>query len=180
MSQLNLDDNEYPSQKDIINDFENPNEDNNPPPIFYTKDEVDELLLNSITAIATKVDNQTQESIDTSIDYTQGQQAIKKYVALLTQTGTNAPVATVLENTLSGTPVWTRLTTGTYRMSLANEFTVGKTMGFIHNYSSNPGVSYGFLSIGINADFINIKTNQDGVGTDAIFLGCCIEIRVYP
>ena len=30
----------------------------------------------------------------------------KVYTALLTQTGTNAPVATVLENTLGGTPVW--------------------------------------------------------------------------
>lgn len=29
----------------------------------------------------------------------------KVYTALLTQTGTDAPVATVLENTLGGTPI---------------------------------------------------------------------------
>lgn len=40
---------------------------------------------------------------------------IKVYTALLTQTSTNAPVATVLQNTLGGTITWTRVDTGRYR-----------------------------------------------------------------
>ena len=36
----------------------------------------------------------------------------KVYTALLTQSGTNAPVATVLENTLGGEIVWSRINPG--------------------------------------------------------------------
>lgn len=36
------------------------------------------------------------------------------YTALLTQTSTNAPVATVLNNTTGSTLTWTRQTTGVY------------------------------------------------------------------
>ena len=38
----------------------------------------------------------------------------RSYTALLTQTGTNAPVANVLENTLGGEVVWTRDAVGSY------------------------------------------------------------------
>jgi hypothetical protein len=46
----------------------------------------------------------------------------KVYKALLTQTGTDAPVATVLENTLSGTPVWSYDGVGLYYLTLSGEF----------------------------------------------------------
>jgi hypothetical protein len=41
----------------------------------------------------------------------------KVYTALLTQTGTAAPVATVLENTFAGTPSWSRFNTGGYLLT---------------------------------------------------------------
>lgn len=46
----------------------------------------------------------------------------KKYVATLTQSGTNAPVATVLENTLGGTVVWARVDLGRYTATLTGAF----------------------------------------------------------
>jgi len=46
----------------------------------------------------------------------------KKYVALLTQTGTDAPVATVLENSLGGTVVWSYNGVGAYRAILSGAF----------------------------------------------------------
>jgi len=52
--------------------------------------------------------------------------APKVYKALLTQTGTSAPVATVLVNTLSGTPVWSRSSAGTYVLTLASEWQTNK------------------------------------------------------
>lgn len=52
---------------------------------------------------------------------------VKSYVALLTQSGTDAPVATVLENTLGGTVVWTRDSAGVYIGTLASAFTENKT-----------------------------------------------------
>ena len=47
---------------------------------------------------------------------------VKVYRALLTQTGTDAPVATVLENTLGGEVVWTRDDIGLYTGTLAGAF----------------------------------------------------------
>jgi len=51
----------------------------------------------------------------------------KVYTALLTQSGTDAPIATVLENTL-GDIVWSRgETAGIYFATLSGAFTVNKT-----------------------------------------------------
>lgn len=50
------------------------------------------------------------------------------YTALLTQSGTDAPVATVLENTLGGTVVWSYLSTGSYIGTLTGAFTDNKTI----------------------------------------------------
>lgn len=52
----------------------------------------------------------------------------KFYKAILTQTGTNVPVATVLENSLGDDIVWTRNSTGDYTGTLLGAFTVGKTV----------------------------------------------------
>ncbi|MFH1852545.1 MAG: hypothetical protein ABIA75_09385 [Candidatus Neomarinimicrobiota bacterium] len=54
---------------------------------------------------------------------------VKVYRALLTQTGTDAPVATVLENSLGGVLVWTRSSTGVYTGTLAGVFLSGKVFG---------------------------------------------------
>jgi len=50
---------------------------------------------------------------------------VKEYVASLSQTGTDAPVATVLKNTLGGTLVWSRGSAGLYQATLAGAFPTG-------------------------------------------------------
>ncbi len=55
----------------------------------------------------------------------------KVYMATLTQSSTSAPVATVLNNTLGGTLVWTRSSTGIYVGTFASPFTANKTQVFI-------------------------------------------------
>jgi len=52
---------------------------------------------------------------------------VETYVALLTQTGTSAPVATVLRNDLDGTVVWSYVSPGVYRATLAGAFLADKT-----------------------------------------------------
>lgn len=60
----------------------------------------------------------------------------KVYTALLTQTGTSAPVATVLENTL-GDIIWTIQGVGQYIGLSSGLFTLNKTFILINdNYSS--------------------------------------------
>lgn len=75
----------------------------------------------------------------------------KVYSALLTQSGTDAPIATVLENTLGGTVAWRREAVGVYYGTLVGAFTKDKTM--CPPYSSNfndEGTSSVFLPLSIN------------------------------
>lgn len=55
----------------------------------------------------------------------------KTYAATLTQAGTAAPVAVVLENQLSGPIVWARTGVGVYTGTLTAAFSVGKTVASI-------------------------------------------------
>jgi hypothetical protein len=55
----------------------------------------------------------------------------KVYRANLSQTGTNAPVATVFENTLGGTLVWARGSTGEYTATLNGNFTTAAKVGLL-------------------------------------------------
>ena len=54
-----------------------------------------------------------------------------EYTAIINQQGTNAPVATVLKNTLNKPVNFTRLQAGTYMMFCANKFTLMKTVVYI-------------------------------------------------
>ena len=112
-----------------------------------------------------------------------------EYVALLTQTGTSAPVATVLKNTLSGTVVWTRDSSGTYNGTLMGAFTPNKTVSFVGQISAIEGnLSYSVINTNVNAIFLMtgdvfiIDTNGPiGVtATDGMLNSTPVEIRVYP
>jgi len=56
-----------------------------------------------------------------------GGRPYNSYTALLTQSGTSAPVATVLENTI-GNIVWTRYGVGNYKGTLTGAFVENKTV----------------------------------------------------
>ncbi len=102
------------------------------------------------------------------------------YTALLSQTGTSAPVATVLENTLGGTVVWTRDDAGEYTATLSGAFTVNKT------WLATPGFDWSstlkYANIG-RTDANSLKlftTTEDGTTTADEWTALPIEIRVYP
>tara|TARA_R110000796_G_scaffold240223_1_gene361207 strand:+ start:22 stop:486 length:465 start_codon:yes stop_codon:yes gene_type:complete len=64
----------------------------------------------------------------------------KTYTALLTQAGTAAPVATILQNTTSETFTWTRQSGGNYTITASSAlFIANKTMVFLnagHGYQA--------------------------------------------
>jgi hypothetical protein len=99
------------------------------------------------------------------------------YTALLSQSGTDAPVATVLENTLGGEVVWSRGAEGYYVATLADTFTVNKTF-FLHNGQGSSIVSTGNdsqpNSVYVQKEAVNPLGAQDGLAE------FCLEIRVYP
>jgi hypothetical protein len=101
----------------------------------------------------------------------------KVYTATLNQTGTAAPVATVLRNELSGTPVWTRSGTGAYLLTLTGEFTPGKTFLIC---GTPTGTVTGPFNLGYNnVNEIGLNTLQSGSLTDGLLDVCAVEIRVY-
>ena len=100
----------------------------------------------------------------------------KVYTALLSQSGTSAPVATVLENTLGGTVVWSYVSIGQYRGTLTGAFLSNKTVVFLTNV-------YGkyFLTGGReNDNSVMIGTQApNGGSTNGDLSNSSIEIRVY-
>lgn len=112
------------------------------------------------------------------------------YTALLTQTSTNAPVATILENTLGGTVVWTYGSTGNYVATLIGAFTAAKTVifGLTNNINSASDDTLGTAAGRTDADALFLNTYDittdgaaDVIKTDAddLLTAVPIEIRVY-
>lgn len=105
----------------------------------------------------------------------------KVYVALLTQAGTAAPVATILENTLGGVPTWVRNNPGLYQANLTGVFVNGKTWVITNSYmgGSAQDVPISYKPSGNNS--VRVETYNSGLfGIDNALNGGQIEIRVYP
>lgn len=108
----------------------------------------------------------------------------KVYTALLTQSGTDAPVATVLENTLGGTVVWSYWSIGNYRGTLVGAFPASKTIIQYDPFAffSGDGIMY----VEKNDDIITVQTRQnlwDGTfptSIDGYLNNTYIQILVYP
>ena len=94
----------------------------------------------------------------------------KVYTAILTQTGTSAPTAIVLENTI-GSIVWSRTVAGGYFATLTGAFITDKTTVLITNGSSNGTYIHGAA---VSTSNVNVITADDGQIDRAT-----IEIRVY-
>lgn len=103
----------------------------------------------------------------------------KKYVALLSQTGSNAPTATILENTLGGTITWSRNLSGNYTGTLTGAFTANKT--WFHVTASDPAGNAMLADMArVSANTIGLITKNDTLDNVDGWTNISIEIRVYP
>ena len=96
------------------------------------------------------------------------------YTALITQAGTAAPVATILQNTTGGTFTYARTSGGDYTVTVSgNLFTVNKTLVFLNGGSSenNHDIAWERASDTV----INLSTHN----SDGKFTAGSIEIRIY-
>jgi len=101
-----------------------------------------------------------------------------KYIALITQTSTNAPTVIELENTI-GPIIWTRTAVGEYEGTLTGAFTNGKTYVTLSQvYKNSMAVIYRKTD-----DIIEIETTNLHSPTaahhDAHLSNNTLEIRVY-
>lgn len=115
--------------------------------------------------------------------YVDSKKPYKVYTALLTQTSTNAPTASVLENTFGITATFSYATPGQYYLHMSGQFT---TNTFIINGSPDQGPIGGdfahFVTNKVSSDIIVLQTlDVNGAGlVDGLLNDTSIEIRVYP
>jgi hypothetical protein len=105
--------------------------------------------------------------------YLQGVPVPKIYRAVINQSGTSAPVATVLINSLGGTPVFTRSGSGAYRMTLANAFTDNRTFIAPNSFTADTGDPISII-------LASTSVIQFNSGSDDSINSLMFEISVYP
>ena len=112
-------------------------------------------------------------SLDTVVGY-------KTYVAQIAQSGTNAPVATVLQNDTGLTFTWTRNALGVYQVGASSSFVVNKTWAQITGSNTAPSTSIVILK-NITTSVITFENVL--VSSAALVENIAIafvEIRIYP
>lgn len=106
--------------------------------------------------------------------------APKVYTALLSQTGTNDPVAAVLGTNSVGVITWTRNSAGSYTGALTGAFPNGKTFVIIGNANGNTDTQMFTRAFRASDNTINISMQDSGQQFVDVFNNVSIEIRVYP
>lgn len=102
------------------------------------------------------------------------------YTALLTQSGTSAPTATVLENTTGRTITWSRTGTGQYRGTISGSSLAANK---VYIYLQQPyAFPRKFSSIVLSGGSTILLDTTDGVSTlaDSHLTNTSLEIRIYP
>jgi hypothetical protein len=115
-----------------------------------------------------------------------GGSTYKVYTALLTQNDTEAPAATVLENTLDNTVTLSRNSAGNYSITCADFTDVNKVYVELKNINVLlPQPANQFFYFTVTSGVINIRSTQVNFSSlsftpiDSILDNCPIEIRVY-
>ena len=109
-----------------------------------------------------------------------GNVAVKTYRALVSQAAGAAPTATVLENSLGGTVVWARSSTGTYTGTLTGAFTSAKTFIMQPGESGTIAVIKNIIAVRTSADVITVTTGAGGTLEDSVLSSFPVTILVYP
>ncbi len=107
----------------------------------------------------------------------------RSYVALLNQTGINAPIPTVVFNNLGFTPIWSYAATGQYAfINTNNGFIVNKTIVFPGRPSDGGAFQMSVSSDSVTEIDLFTDVLDPGTGfvpTDGCLRNFPIEIRIY-
>lgn len=97
---------------------------------------------------------------------------------LITQASTAIPTSVVLKNTLGGTVVYTRVSAGVYRGTLAGAFLANKVIAFLNLPTAADTVSYGITRTTDN--YFTITTSLAGTPTDGLLTNASFKVIVRP
>ena len=135
-------------------------------------------IINTGTVINPTKTFRIQEVVDAALGY-------KVYTALLTQTGVNPPVATILKNTTGGTIAFAYDNVGVYRAVITGaNFTANKTAVFITTgltgVAPNPADRQLVPTVTSNTEvtLTNLETGSAAT-TNELGETTTIEIRIY-
>lgn len=136
---------------------------------------IDDLLIGTDVETQNRTKNfSIQSIIDLAIPY-------KVYTAIITQSGTSAPVATVLQNTFGEVLTWSYNTVGSYEVSSDGLFTDGKTVVTCSNlwgsFEVQPYPNFEESTFPNTVSMLNINSTT-GFQVNGIEKAV-IEIRVY-
>lgn len=99
------------------------------------------------------------------------------YTAALTQAGTAAPVAAVLQNTTGGVFTWSRVDTGKYRVTVSGITLPANKVVIFENATNDLNLGGQITSTTV----IDVEQFSSGGGgySDVMLPGTSIEIRIY-
>jgi hypothetical protein len=103
----------------------------------------------------------------------------KKYVALLNQSNTSAPVPTLLENTMNAELEWSYSQGGEYFLTASDPiFISGKTVVF----TGPPATQRFYYVVSILSETVIMlqAVDLDDVQTNGQLINTSFEVRIYP
>jgi len=140
-----------------------------------TPENADLVILTDTSTTPNSTKTATVGSISTLVN-----KGFTSYVAKITQSSTNAPVATVLNNDTGLTPTWSRSTTGDYRLSGLLASAETHFIQVTGGDSSSAATATTLLVKNVTPSDIQIVNLKlvDGQPADGITLGF-IEVKKY-
>lgn len=129
--------------------------------------------IQGIDTVSASTDAASKAYVDSQVGYS-------TYVARVTQSGTNAPVATVISNNTGLTFTWARINTGSYTVSPSSAFVINKTW----IQMTGGDLSSGVTSVSIKdistttATAVNVNLVNGNVADE--ITAAFVEIRIYP
>lgn len=133
----------------------------------------------TITGGAVDGNDGTGTGVSITITKEEDQATNKQYKAVITQSGTSAPTATVLKNELSAAVVWARSSEGVYTATLASAFVVSKTW-FDFSKVGNPTGKVIYLDR-TDANVLTLSSfESDGTTPDDLDGSINLVVEVFP
>jgi hypothetical protein len=143
---------------------------------------IEKLKLENVIGFITRSFRDTViRKINELVDSCNNSGGYKSYVAILSQTGTNAPVATVIKNTI-GEITWSYITVGGYAANSNYLFTTNKTVSFVTgrldsgSFASDAVITYVGSALQV---YVSCGAVGGPEANDLIKGEITIEIRVY-
>ena len=136
-------------------------------------DGTEDIIVNQ-NAITKRCSTQDIADLATGVSY-------KIWRGLVSQTGTSAPTAIELENTLGGSITFTYVSTGVYTIEGTGLFTTDKTFATPKWETLRQSTNYATVTVTLaNTNQLSLNSYLNGSAGDALLSKHPIEIIVYP